>query len=107
MRMLDPSHQVPHAERFLCFSGLAVVFAEDVPGVSEEDIVTGEYQRSRARVRTKRLVLDEWRELCPIYNNFINSTTGNTLFVHSLPPLVFILWVLMTDIICGFHTQGQ
>jgi hypothetical protein len=79
MRMLDLSHQVPHADRFPCFNGLPVVFAEDVPEVSEQDIVTSEYQRSRARVRTKRLVLDEWRELCPIYNKFINaSTTGNT-----------------------------
>ncbi|KAH9968477.1 laccase [Lactifluus volemus] len=42
-------------------AGLAVVFAEDVPGVYEQDIVT-----------------DEWRELCPTYNKFINSTTGNT-----------------------------
>jgi hypothetical protein len=79
MRMLDLSHQVPHVERFLCFSGLAVVFAEGVPEVSKEDIVTGEYQRSLARVRAKRLVLDEWRELCPIYNKFINaSTAGDT-----------------------------
>ncbi|KAH9968478.1 Steccherinum Ochraceum laccase obtained By multi crystals composite data collection technique [Lactifluus volemus] len=43
-------------------AGLAVVFAEGVPEVSKEDIVT-----------------DEWRELCPIYNKFINaSTAGDT-----------------------------
>ncbi|KAI0246637.1 laccase T2 copper depleted [Lactifluus subvellereus] len=39
--------------------GFAVVFAEDVPEVSEKDIVT-----------------DQWRNLCPLYNNFINSTSS-------------------------------
>ncbi|KAI0248016.1 laccase [Lactifluus subvellereus] len=35
--------------------GFAVVFAEDVPEVSTQDIVT-----------------DQWRSLCPAYNNFIS-----------------------------------
>jgi hypothetical protein len=77
MRTLDLSHQVPHAERFLCFSGLAVVFAEGVPEVPQQDITSSEYQRLRARVRTKWLVLGQWRDLCPLYNDFINSTSGH------------------------------
>ncbi|KAI9433619.1 laccase [Lactarius psammicola] len=41
-------------------AGFAVVFAEDVPDVPTQDITT-----------------DAWRNLCPVYDNFIN-TTGNT-----------------------------
>jgi hypothetical protein len=44
MRMLGLSHQVSHAERLPCLSGLAVVFAEDVPDVPSEDITTSTYQ---------------------------------------------------------------
>ncbi|KAI0246638.1 laccase 2 precursor [Lactifluus subvellereus] len=39
--------------------GFAVVFAEDVPEVSTTDIVT-----------------DQWKNLCPVYNAFINSTSS-------------------------------
>jgi len=41
-------------------AGLAIVFAEDVPDVPKEDITT-----------------DAWKNLCPTYNAYVNST-GNT-----------------------------
>ncbi|KAF8267114.1 laccase 1 [Lactarius quietus] len=41
-------------------AGFAVVFAEDVPDVPTQDITT-----------------DAWKQLCPAYNNFVN-TTGHT-----------------------------
>ncbi|KAN0114014.1 laccase [Russula decolorans] len=42
-------------------AGFAVVFAEDVPDVPREDIVD-----------------NQWEQLCPTYNAFLNSTGGHT-----------------------------
>ncbi|KAN0136704.1 laccase sensu stricto variant A [Lactarius tabidus] len=41
-------------------AGFAVVFAEDVPDVPKQDFTT-----------------DAWKKLCPVYNDFVN-TTGHT-----------------------------
>jgi hypothetical protein len=46
---------------------------------------TTKYQHLRARVRTRRLVLGQWQDPCPLYNKF-NFATGHTWFVCSLFP---------------------
>ncbi|KAI0246634.1 Cupredoxin, partial [Lactifluus subvellereus] len=57
--------------------GFAVVFAEDVPGVSNQDVVTGTSKRtsiSTCECETHGngcSCPEEWRDLCPAYNNFI------------------------------------
>ncbi|KAH9038745.1 laccase [Lactarius pseudohatsudake] len=55
--------------------GFAVVFAEDVPDVPTQDITTGEFVSiSVRRPILKIRCLDAWRDLCPVYDRFVNTT---------------------------------
>ncbi|KAI0000121.1 laccase [Russula compacta] len=42
-------------------AGFAVVFAEDVPDVPSQDVAPA-----------------DWKQLCPLYNSFVNQTASNT-----------------------------
>jgi hypothetical protein len=64
------------------FSGFAVVFAEDVPDVPQQDFV--DCTLTRLPSYSKRLTLKnvditaQWEQLCPTYNSFLNSSGGHT-----------------------------
>ncbi|KAH9059216.1 laccase C [Lactarius vividus] len=59
-------------------AGLAVVFAEDVPDVSSQDIHTSAYTLIfESAQRLNDIAAAAWDNLCPLYNSFVN-TTGTT-----------------------------
>jgi hypothetical protein len=60
-----------------CISGFAVVFAEDIPDVEKQDIPTGEPVSYLCVGILNINCLDAWKNLCPIYDNFVNSA-GHT-----------------------------
>jgi hypothetical protein len=58
-------------------SGFAVVFAEDVPDVPSQDYTNGALNRfilGELVTYRKVVILDAWRNLCPTYNTFYNTS---------------------------------
>ena len=55
-------------------AGLAIVFAEDIPGTAAHNPVSSKCDPSLSTSAADQWVLAAWSNLCPTYNAFISGS---------------------------------